>query len=288
MNFKHIILVPVLLMIVTGIHAQDNGLNPVFTVSVNDLQYNIAEKKASVGSVLGTIAEAVAGQSSDNDHQDMVPAVNAAVKSAVAGVRRLSAVENTDSADFCLSGEVTRISTTTKVRTIEEKDSKGKVVKRNVNEYEGTVSVSLTLKNQTTGEVNTNTFSGSAGWLDDARTENDALTLSVNEMKKKIIKYFNAMFPLSANIIERGNEKKDKAKEMYIDLGSYAGTYKGQRFSVYLIGTVAGRETRKKVGRLKVTEIMGDDISLCKVTSGGKDIKSSFDAGENLLVISEE
>lgn len=268
--------------------AQENGLNPIYTVNVADLQYRVVEKKATVGSVLGTIAEAVAGQASDNSHEEMVPAVNAAVKSAVGKVRRLSIADDSQGGNYEMTGEVTRITTTTNVRTIEEKDSKGKVTKRNVNDYESSVSVSINLTNMSTGEVHTNTFSGSTSFYDYAKTENEALTMAINNMRGKIINYYNTMFPLMANIIERGAEKKDKAKEMYIDLGSANGLYKGQRFTVYVVGKVANRETRSKVGRLKVSEVSGDDISLCKVASGGKDIKKAFDDGKSLLVVSED
>lgn len=286
-NLKYTLLILAMLLCTVSISAQDNGLNPVFPVNVHDLQYNIVEKKTTVSSVLGTVAEAVAGQTTDNSHEDMVPAVNAAVKSAIGGVRRLSP-SDADGAAFDLSGEVTRISSTTKVRTVEEKDSKGKVTKRNVNEYEGTVSIALILKDLNSGEVRTNTFSGAVGWADNPHSENEALTICINTIRRKIVNYYNSMFPLSANIIERGDEKKDKAKEMYIDLGSVSGTFKGQRFAVYEVGQVAGRETRSKVGRLKVSVVAGDDISLCKVTSGGKDIKKAFDSGKQLVVVSEE
>lgn len=277
-----------MIMAAANSFAQENGLNPIYSVNVADMQYRVVEKKTTVGSVLGTIAEAVAGQASDNNHAEMVPAVNAAVKSAIGKVRRLTIADNSQGGNYELTGEITRISTTTKVRTIESKDSKGNVTKRNVNEYESAVSVVVNLTNMSTGEVHTNTFNGSAGIYDYAKTESAALNIAINEMRGRIINYYNSMFPLMANIIERGTEKKDKAKEMYIDLGSANGLYKGQRFTVYVVGKVANREIRSKVGRLKVSEVSGDDISLCKVTSGGKDIKKAFDDGRSLLVVNED
>lgn len=272
----------------TNISAQDNGLNPVFRVSVHDLSYNIPEKKTSVGSVLGTIASAAVGQASDKNHQDMLPTVNAAVKSAFGDVRRFATADATADADMQITGEVTQMSTTLQVRTEEVKDDKGKVHKRNINEYDGTVMVALTLTDAATSETSSNTFTARLVLGDMPTSESEALNICIKRLRAKITKYYNTMFPLSANIIERGNEKKDKAKEMYIDLGSYAGVYKGQHFTVYTIGSVAGRETRQKTGRLKVADVMGDDIALCKVSSGGKDIKAAFDAGKHLLVVSEE
>lgn len=273
----------------TALFAQDNGLNPIFNVNVHDLTYNVPEKKASVGNVLGTIASAVAGQTTDTDHSDKLPAINAAVKSALSSVRRLSPVDSTAAEiHYDLVGEVTKVATTTQSRTVEDKDSKGKVHKRVVTDYAADITVSLTLTNRATAEKLTRNFTGSADWLSGAESETSAINIALKKVSRAVANYFNASFPLTANIVERGTEKKDKTKEVYIDLGSYIGAYKGMHFSVYVIGSVAGRETRSRIGKLKVTDVLGDDISLCKVQSGGKDIKKAIDDAKTLLVVSED
>lgn len=274
---------------ITTLFAQDNGLNPIFNVNIHDLQYTAPQKKTTVGSVLGTIASAAAGQTNDTDHSDKIPAVSAAVKSAVGKVRRFSTVDETAAeVHYDLTGEVTKIVTTTQTRTVEEKDSKGKTHKRVVTDYGADIAVSLTLTNLSTAEKLTRTFKGSADWLETAESESKAIDIALGKISRNIRSYFNSTFPLTANIVERGNEKKDKTKEVYIDLGSYIGAYKGMHFSVYVVGSVAGRETRQRIGKLKVTEVMGDDITLCKVQSGGKEIKAAIDGGKNLLVVSED
>ena len=55
---------------------------------------------------------------------------------------------------------------------------------------------------------------------------------------------------------------------------------------VYVVKTVAGREAKSQIGKLRIEAVEGDDISRCKVTSGGKDIKAAIDAGEKLKAIS--
>ena len=55
---------------------------------------------------------------------------------------------------------------------------------------------------------------------------------------------------------------------------------------VYTVKTVAGHEAKSQIGKLKIEAVEGDDISRCKVQSGGKDIKAALDAGEKLKVIS--
>lgn len=53
-------------------------------------------------------------------------------------------------------------------------------------------------------------------------------------------------------------------------------------------GQIAGRETRKHIGRIRVRETLGSDISLCKVQKGGKEIKAAFDRGDAIVAISTD
>ena len=47
---------------------------------------------------------------------------------------------------------------------------------------------------------------------------------------------------------------------------------------------IAGKEARIEIGRLKVEEVLGEELSLCKVTKGEKDIKTALDNGSTLVV----
>ena len=58
--------------------------------------------------------------------------------------------------------------------------------------------------------------------------------------------------------------------------------------TVYSVKTIAGRYARKELGKLKITDVMGDDISLCKVTSGGKNIKAALDEGQQVVAITTD
>ena len=53
---------------------------------------------------------------------------------------------------------------------------------------------------------------------------------------------------------------------------------------VYTVKMVAGKEAKKQIGKLKIEDVQGDDISLCKVQSGGRDIKKALDDGETLVI----
>ena len=58
--------------------------------------------------------------------------------------------------------------------------------------------------------------------------------------------------------------------------------------TVYSVKTIAGRYARKELGKLKIKEVMGDDISLCKVTGGGKNIKAALDEGQTVVAITTD
>ena len=92
------------------------------------------------------------------------------------------------------------------------------------------------------------------------------------------------MYPLTCQIIERGNIRNDKQKEVYIDLGSAHGLVSGQTLAIYTIRMIGGKEARKQVARLRVKSVEGEEVSFCKVLSGGRDLKNALDQGFDLIV----
>ena len=117
-------------------------------------------------------------------------------------------------------------------------------------------------------------------------TSDQAVRDAIGKLSSRITIWLNNFRPLQASIIEGAAAKKDKQKEVYIDLGSSEGAFEGLHMGVYIVKTVAGREAKSQIGTLKIEAVEGDDISRCKVQSGGKDIKAAIDEGEKLLVIS--
>lgn len=269
-----------------GVKSVAQERNAVFTVRVNDLNYAVQQSKANAGKVIGTVLEALAGESTNTDNSLFAPAVSSAVRSGISDVRRLASLASGDGAQFDLSGDITSIVTHTSSRTVERKDSKGKVYKELVNNYEASIGVTLTLTELATGQQWTNSFSANTVWYEGPTSEAQAFEMAADRLKGEITKAYNTMFPLVAEIVEGGASKKDKQKDVYIDLGEAEGVKKGMHFEVFQLSSVAGHETRKHLGKLKVEETMGDDISRCKVEKGSKEIKAAIDGGETLLVTS--
>jgi hypothetical protein len=120
------------------------------------------------------------------------------------------------------------------------------------------------------------------------KSEDNALNEALIRLSSKVARHYNMQFPLNASIIEAGVAKKDKQKEVYIDIGSANAACVDMRFAVYSVKTIAGRSAKRELGVIKVVEVMGDDISLCKVKSGGKNIKAALEEGETVVVMSYE
>lgn len=109
----------------------------------------------------------------------------------------------------------------------------------------------------------------------------DLLKVHVDSDMKKLV---NECFPVEGTILEIAKEKNGKATEVYINLGSLQGLSKGQAFKVYVEREIAGRKSQKEIGDLKIDAVEGDDISLCKVSKGGEDIKAAVGEGQPITI----
>ena len=293
MNKLRILLSIVLCYVLTptSVSAQDNGLNPVYKVQLTDITYQKDEtkKKVTVGKVLGVVADVVEGRVTDVNNEEYIPLARNRVMEGLTHVRRLQVVEGDEVTDakYQVSAVLTDIAATRKVKTYDRKDSNGREYTETKTYYGAIASVALNFTNLQTGEVTTSTLSGRCSEYSLAKSADEAIRTALYELADNIYEYYNECYPIRANIIERGVEKRDKTKEVYIDVGS---RFIGEdiHFNVYVVGQVAGRETRKQIGRIRVRETMGDDVSLCKVQKGGKEIKAAFDRGDAIVAISTD
>ena len=277
-------------LVTVASQAQDNGLNPVYKVQLGDITYQKVEnKKVTVGKVLGVIADVAEARVTDINNEEYIPLAKNCVKTGLTHARRLQVVEGSDdeTARYLVTAQLSDISASRKVKTYDRKDSKGREYTETKTYYGAVTSVAITFKNLETGELLTSTISGHCSEYSLAKSADEAIRTALNELSANIYEYYNEVYPIRANIIERGTEKKDKTKELYIDVGSRF-VNEDVHFDIFIVGQVAGRETRKKIGRIRVRETLGEDISLCKVQKGGKDVKAAFDAGDTLVAISTD
>ena len=275
------------------VYSQEERNKPI-QVIINDVRYTQKEQDTSLGSVLGGIAQAVAtgrDYQSVTRHADYQDAVLSAVVSGLTRSHRVHVVDGTSSMDgvtqdhdVAMDVVISNISTTSHSQTETVKERK--VTKTY---YKGMIDVSLQVKNVATGEIRYSpTFRVAGTEYEKYTSTEEALSSALAILRAKVRVYFNKKYPLSAKILESAVAKKDKQKEVYIDLGSKSGAYKDLHFAVYIVKMVGGKEAREQIGKLKVIEVQGEDISLCKVQSGGKDIKAAMDEGKNVVVKTTE
>ena len=272
-------------LLTTGIMAQRE--NALQNVSVMELTYTVKEApKSDVGTVVSAVLDVLADQTT-TEEPGYADALRASVIMALGNVRRFAVsdglqVSPGDNTNIIADGTINYISITRELKAAPNKKDK-------VPQFYAQISLTLNLKDAATGTVlNSQVFEvNKTGWSWVNSTDT-AIKNALESLRKKVEKYYNTAYPYTAQILERGMEKKDKQKELYIDLGTAHGLREGTHFDVYVIGSIGGKETRKQIGRLRVKSIEGDEVSLCKVVSGGKDIKAAIDAGQQLLIVSTD
>ena len=284
-QLKRTILFLIAVFATTGIMAQRE--NALQNVSVMELSYMMKEApKSDVGTVVSAVLDVLADQTT-TEEPGYADALRASVIMALGNVRRFAVsdglqVSPNDGTNIIADGTINYISITRELKAAPSKKDK-------VPQFYAQISLTLNLKDAATGIVlNSQVFEvNKTGWSWVNSTDT-AIKNALESLRKKVEKYYNTAYPYTAQILERGMEKKDKQKELYIDLGTAHGLREGTHFDVYVIGSIGGKETRKQIGRLRVKSIEGDEVSLCKVASGGKDIKAAIDAGQQLLIVSTD
>jgi hypothetical protein len=93
-------------------------------------------------------------------------------------------------------------------------------------------------------------------------------------------------FKVEATIkaLDEVDEKKG-VKTCYISVGSDAGINKGQIFEVFSKVEIAGEKINKKIGEVRVEEVLSGTLSKCSVKNGGLDIKRNFDSQIQMTVM---
>lgn len=268
-------------------NAQNVPENMVQNVSVMEMSYTVKEApKSAVGTVVGAVLDVLADQTT-TEEPGYSDALRASVIMALSNVRRFKVTDGlqvapNDATNFIVDGTINYISITRELKLASNKKDK-------IPQFYAQISLTLNIKDVTTGTVlNSQVFEvNKTGWSWVNSTDT-AIKNALETLRKRLEKYYNTAFPYTAHILERGMEKKDKLKELYIDLGAMHGLREGTHFDVYLLGNIGGKETRKQIGRLRVKSVEGDEVSLCKVSSGGKEIKAAIDALQQLLIVSTD
>ena len=267
--------------------------NRTYRITLGNVQYAHHNEKISAGEAVGKVLTGVlTGQTSveaTKYEEDVKSAIIKGLSSAYRfrfnnGLLQLDDV--VEEGNLVADALITNIQAKSSSRTWKDMNNKNDKTQVSTT-YTGVCEAMLTLKDAKTGEIVANQTFGGSGMGNSSYSDSDkAIRDAINRLSNRITVWLNTYRPLQANIIEGSAAKKDKQKEVYIDLGSSEGAFEGLHMGVYEVKTIAGREAKSQIGKLRIEAVEGDDISRCKVQSGGKDIKAAIDDGKKLKVIS--
>jgi hypothetical protein len=148
--------------------------------------------------------------------------------------------------------------------------------------YEGNINYTLTLINTETGLTTiSETYTDSS--TGDSETE--AITAAINDAKKRMNRFVQNHFKVEATIkaLDEVDAKKG-VKTCYISIGSDMGVENGQIFEVFAQIQIAGENVDRKIGEVKVVEVVSGTMSRCSTKSGGPEIKGAFDKQQKITV----
>lgn len=297
MNIKMFLATVVAMMLASVcVFSQDDDRNPVIIASMNNLEYTHKKADRSAGSVIGEIATAVLTGQTSKQMEGYQGAVRSAILKGMSDAYRLRVVDGPltkaeveTPGSIYVDATLNNISTTTKneVKEYEEKNKDGEKVKKTRTEvyYRALLSVTLHVKDAMTDAVIASpSFKISESDMSWVNSPERAVENAINRLSNLVMRFFDGMYPLTCEIIERGGIKNDKQKQVYIDLGSAQGLQEGQTFAIYVKKMIGGKEARQQVARLRVKKIEGEEVSFCKVLSGGRDLKAALDEDLDLIV----
>ena len=109
-----------------------------------------------------------------------------------------------------------------------------------------------------------------------------------NSLDVQIEFYIDENYKFTTRILKiESPDSKGRLKELYLHCGTSFGVHKGDLFKVYVDTDMNGESVRKLVGKLRVKEVQGEDISRCLIVNGATDIAEAFVDGRRITVLSD-
>lgn len=120
-------------------------------------------------------------------------------------------------------------------------------------------------------------------------TAEEADTRAFASLPYSLLFYIDRRFRFETRILRLAPaDAKGRLKELYIHSGHSIGVQRKDLFLVYRETDMGeGAIAREQIGKLRVKEVVGDEVTKCTVVRGGDEIASSFAAGETLIVVSD-
>lgn len=127
---------------------------------------------------------------------------------------------------------------------------------------------------------------GSASGKD--ATQYSALEYALINVPYEMGLFVENYFKVYGSIFRIATAKRGRAKTVYINLGYDDPIKEGLRLDVVESGMLGNHSIEKKIGEVRISEIMGPKISLCKVNKGEEKIYDALNEGRTLKLISRQ
>lgn len=251
--------------------------NPTIYVYPGEIRY---EPKTTGQKVTNAVVAAVTNADIMIEDEGMVAPAMEALTTAASGALRLQMVmdkptpEQLEKRPYVeFSAVITGCNYTNRIR----KYATEKLV---------TVTAFIYLKDMKTSEIVASAKVSGEAWAGDFTTIQKCQDYAIHDLIASARARMNDWYPLRGHMLEKGFEKgkKQKLKEIYIDLGSHHGLGRGYTVSVYTVKRIAGRIARRYIGRGTVAEVLGDDISSVTLKRGADLIKQAYENGAEIAV----
>ncbi len=154
--------------------------------------------------------------------------------------------------------------------------------------YAGFVNLTLDIKDLATGQsvaAKDLSYGGLTGKT--GKTKDEAIAATLNYIALSMTAFINDHFKIHAQIVQIEEVKKDKARMVYINVGSNMGIKKEQLFSVKQLKMIGGSETYVEIGKLTVENVSGEGLTLCNVRGGGEIILEASKNPQDVVLIVE-
>lgn len=147
--------------------------------------------------------------------------------------------------------------------------------------YEVDLAFALKVKNLSEGTVQLTrsyTYSGLTGCTPEA-----AIGQAILRMAPEIDAFVRENFKIEGSLLQVEKNVKGVAEDVYVNLGFAHGIRTGQYLDVYA-GQLGGENgVRKNIGVLLVTDVLGDDMAVCKIKRGKKKIMKAFNLTQMII-----
>lgn len=100
--------------------------------------------------------------------------------------------------------------------------------------------------------------------------------------------FIDRYFKLETDILRlEAPNAKGKYKELYLRYGSAMGARNGDLFKIYRRYDLAGETAEQSIGKVRVRQVCGENVSRCTISSGGEAIARALAQGDTLVAVSD-